>query len=396
MFIFNSMHILKNLFILVFLFTNTIAAHAQMLPSVTPSAQEDSMGNAKRVHIIQIDYEQGSILKHGSGDTLAIQFLNQCHYQEIGVRFGWQTNRNSQYASMYNFPVYGIGLSGTTYNHPELGNPITAYAFLALPIIPRHKKVNLSVDLATGFGANFHPYNKETNPTNLVIGSQVNAYVAMAAKMSVAITPRLSFGLAYGFKHYSNGGTHKPNLGVNMIPVQASLAYVLENRVPDLRRFAKPSFGKSRSILDFNFAMGPKQLDLDGKRYFKTVVGVYYFWQPGFKTRWGGGLDYFYSSCGTDRVKSNESNFQKSSSIAVVPSFEWIVTRNLYLNLGLGFYMYEHKENDESQFFYERVSMRYRLYEHVNLGFSIKAHMGVADIFEYSIGYSLPSRKVRI
>lgn len=390
------MQILKHLFVLVLSLAGTMIAHAQMLPVAPECTPEDSLGESRRVHIIQLDYEQGGILKHGSGDTLAVDFLKKCRYQEIGLRLGWQSNRNSHYASMYNFPMYGVGISAATYNHSQLGNPITAYGFLALPLFPRSKKFNINVDFASGIGLNFNPYTRDANSGNLVIGSKINAYVAMGAKLNYALTPRLTLGLAYGFRHYSNGGTQKPNLGVNMAPLQASVAYVLENRLPDLRRFKKVVFGKSRSILDFNFAAGPKQVELHGKRYFKSTVGLYYFWQPGFKTRWGAGIDYFYSSCGTDRVMGSETDFQKSSSIAAVPSFEWIVTRNLYLNIGLGFYAYQHKENDESQVFYERVSMRYRLYEHFNLGFGIKAHLGVADIFEYSIGYSIPSRKVRI
>jgi hypothetical protein len=107
-------------------------------------------------------------------------------------------------------------------------------------------------------------------------------------------------------------------------------------------------------------------------------------------------LDYFYASSGTDLVKSSENNFKKSSSMAFVPSAEWILTKNLYLHVGLGFYLFQHKENEETQFYYERISIRYRIHEHLNIGFGLKANKQVADFFEYSIGYSLPSRKIKI
>ena len=366
-----------------------------MLPLQKGSETEDSLGNAKRVHVVQLDYEQGPILNNDNADSVA-NFLKQSHYQEIGLRFGWQTDRNSRYASMYNFPVYGIGIAAGTFNLHELGNPLTVYGFLALPLLPRTKRFNLSMDFATGIGTNFNPYNKETNPHNIVIGSKVNCYVSLGAKLNYAITPRLFLGFAYGFRHYSNGSTKRPNSGVNINPLQVSIAYTIEKRAPDVRKMAKPSFGKSRSILDLNLAAGPKNFTRDGKNYFKTSAGLYYFWQAGYKFRCGAGLDYFYSSSGADLVKSNESDLQKSSSIAFVPGAEWILTKNLYLHAGLGLYLFQHKENEETQFYYERVSIRYRIHEHLNIGFGIKANKQVADFFEYSIGYSLPSRKIEM
>ena len=73
----------------------------------------------------------------------------------------------------------------------------------------------------------------------------------------------------------------------------------------------------------------------------------------------------------------------------MVASGEWYLTRNLYVPMGIGFYLHRNEGNDEKTAYYERVGMRYRFAQHFFAGLSIKAHGGAADIFEWTVGYTI-------
>ncbi len=99
-------------------------------------------------------------------------------------------------------------------------------------------------------------------------------------------------------------------------------------------------------------------------------------------------MDFFYSSVAENRIDSDQSAFSKAFSCAVVGSWEWAINEHLYVPLGIAFYLKRNKENDESTPYYERAGIRYRFNSGIHTGLTIKAHGGVADIFEWSVGYT--------
>ena len=75
-------------------------------------------------------------------------------------------------------------------------------------------------------------------------------------------------------------------------------------------------------------------------------------------------------------------------SYAVVGSWEWVLTKNLYAPIGLAYYLHRNFSNGEKQQYYERIGLRYRLSKNLHAGLTIKAHAAVADYFEWTIGYT--------
>jgi len=71
-----------------------------------------------------------------------------------------------------------------------------------------------------------------------------------------------------------------------------------------------------------------------------------------------------------------------------VGSAEWVLGKHFYIPIGLGFYLKHHKENDELKSYYERIGIRYRFNNKIFAGITIKAHKDVADIFEWTVGYT--------
>ncbi len=363
---------------------------AQITPLLDRSFSSDStITDEKSTHLLTVSYEGGGIMPYGS-DT-ARRVLQNSQYSAIELRLGWQSHRPNVYANLTKYPVYGVGLYAGTFNNPVLGNPVSIFGFASFPLTQRRKRFNLNMDFVYGFAGNFNPYNKKTNPDNVIIGSRFNSEVAIGLNGNFTLTPRLILGAGIFLKHFSNGSSHKPNLGINMTPLRVSLTYRLEKRVPDLRHYEIPKFIRTGN-LDVFLSAGLKQFDIDGPKYLKSGLGIFYMYQWRYQTRWGIGADFFYSGSGTDRV-ANGSAFSKSMSMAIVPSFDWIFAKRLYITLGLGFYTTRHSENDEWESFYERVALRYRFTEHLSVGVTIKAHMAVADYFEWTLGYSFHKKK---
>ncbi len=70
-------------------------------------------------------------------------------------------------------------------------------------------------------------------------------------------------------------------------------------------------------------------------------------------------------------------------------SWEWALSQNLYVPLAISYYLHRNTENGEVQPYYLRAGIRYRFNNQMFFGGTIKAHGGIADIFEWTLGYTI-------
>ena len=99
-------------------------------------------------------------------------------------------------------------------------------------------------------------------------------------------------------------------------------------------------------------------------------------------------MDIFYSAQPKSENQST-STFSNSMSYAIVASGEWVLNKHFYFPHAIGFYLKHNEANDERSSYYERIGIRYRFCNHLFAGVTIKAHKDVADIFEWTVGYTL-------
>jgi hypothetical protein len=135
-------------------------------------------------------------------------------------------------------------------------------------------------------------------------------------------------------------------------------------------------------------AFGSKNYINNDPNYLKMTFGLNYLRAVSYKYRIGVGLDMFYSAASDLRTGTGQAGFGDSWSVAVVPGWEWVLSKKLFVPLGIGIYMHRNIENDERYGFYERAGIRYKFNEHLSAGVTIKAHKGVADYFEWTLGYT--------
>jgi len=346
--------------------------------------------NPQRKYVKYLDarFENGAMLSNSSefGD----QIVNASYYNGLDIRLGFRkTDTSDVYNTVYRRPYIGLGFYTSTFHNADIGEPNAIYFFITIPFkFEGIKKFTFSYSTAFGLTYNLNPSNPENNPTNVFIGSERNCYVHLGFLANYKITPRWAANGTIGFKHFSNGSYAQPNAGINLIPLTLGLSYQLSKEGVELNKTHIPDFIK-HSTVNIAFAAGSKNYVVGGTNHLKTTLGINYLKHFNYKYKAGLGLDIFYSADANLRNDSDQSDFSKYWSFALVGAWEWNLTRRLYAPIGIAFYLHRNTENGEEKAYYERAGLAYRFKNNFFAGITIKAHGGVADYFEWTVGYTI-------
>lgn len=350
--------------------------------------QADSTVRRKSTIIFEMEVENGGILQQKNAKAA----YQDAYYEGVNYKIGWQQrNKEDPYFELYNNPIYGIGFYSSTFNNDIIGNPYALYGFVQTPIAPReHSRWSYDYRIGLGLSGNFYPFDEEDNPFNLVIGSKNNVFIDLGIRAQYAFHPKWRAGVGLAFHHFSNGALALPNSGVNLVPLTISVNYQ-PNPMPVLPRKADIPPYSRRILFHINYGAGVKQLSKDNDhRYFKSTLSAYASRHVSHKWRVGGGLDLFYSSSGNDNEIAGDKSGDLGSKLSGGPSFylAHVLNQRLVLNGNVGYYVHNQVFNGEINKFFLRAGARYYVYENINAGVSIKAHMGKADFIEWTVGYT--------
>lgn len=338
---------------------------------------------------IKVSYEIGPLISNGTewGD----QVKDLVTYRAIDVQFSWRDFSQNVYSSLYRHPRYGLGFNSTLFYSKEIGQPVSVYGFFDIPFTyPKpDQKVEWGYFSQIGLGFNLKPFDPENNPMNQYIGSKVNSYIHLGFYSSISFSSRLEGIASVGLKHYSNGSTKKPNAGINLFPVSLGVNIKLGELVePSINSPIIAPF-QSRRFWNFAIYSGVKNYEIGAPSYFRGGVGINYLIQPDYKYKYGLGMDFFWAQGMNFRLPGNNYSFGDQTSVAIVGSWEWQLSENLYLPIGLGVYLDRNELNQEVTPYYERVGVRYKFSNNLFTGLQIKAHKAKADFFEFTVGYTL-------
>ncbi len=376
----NFMDFYRILLIITFFFLAHIS-YSQSVDTLIPVPEK------KFVKYLDLRFENGAML---SNDTdIGDQLVNSSYYNGLDLRLGFrQTNPYDIYSNVYRRPYFGLGWYSSTFQNADVGKPHALYFFLTMPFaFEQNKKFTFSYTAAFGISYKFNPYDSISNPGNIFIGSYRNCYVHLGFVANYKFNEKWAINGTIGFKHFSNGSFKQPNYGINLIPLTIGVShrfgkediYNQKTEIPDYIR---------HNLVNITLLAASKNYEVGGDNYLKAGIGINFLRQINYKYRLGIGLDLYYAAQSDLRNDSDKSNFSKSYSYAVVGSWEWVLTKNLYAPIAIGIYLHRNEENGENTGFYERVGLRYRFAKHFTTGVTIKAHLGVADIFEWTIGYT--------
>ncbi len=355
---------------------------------VNAETNADTLRTKKKfVKYLDFRAENGTMISNGS--PIGNKIVESSYYNGFDVRLGFRkTDADDIYCSLYRRPYFGIGAYGSTFNNGDIGKPAALYFFFTLPMaFENNKKLTFSYSAAFGLAYNFNPYHEYKNPANNFIGSYGNCYVHLGFVANYKISDYWSLNATTGLKHFSNGAYKLPNSGINLIPITLGVSKRLNDGNLCPKQGSLPTY-KKHDLVNISYSQGSKNYEIGERNYYKSTFSVNYLKQMSYRYRIGLGADIFYSAGGVNRNDTDQSDFEKTVSYAVVGSWEWVLTKNLYAPIGLAYYLHRNFSNGEKQQYYERIGLRYRLSKNLHAGLTIKAHAAVADYFEWTIGYT--------
>jgi hypothetical protein len=313
------------------------------------------------------------------------------NYRAVDFRLGFKKIQPKLYNIIYRVPTFGFGFYTATFENQYVGKPHAVYLFADIPFPQSFYDNRLTFSYLTAVGVSFNlkPFDPYFNPFNQFIGSYENGYVHAAFNMQYKILPQISIDSSIGFKHFSNGSLKKPNTGLNFIPFSIGLRANLNHADFD-QSFERevPDFIPNNQV-NFLMSIGGKNYEIGEGQYLKLGLGLNYMRQHNFKYRYGLGFEMFYSEAAALRNPTEILSFHDRTSFALAASWEWVLTRHLYVPIAFGTYLHRNYLNDEIKWYYQRIGIRYRLNNHIFAGVTIKAHGFKADFFEWTVGYTL-------
>ena len=140
------------------------------------------------------------------------------HALSTHLKYSFQFSKDSEIGRLYPHAYQGIGVSYHYLdNQRELGSPVSVYAFQGSRIARLSR--TLSLDYEWNFGASFgwKKHDAFTNAYNGAVGSKINAYINLGFLLNWQLAPRWNLTAGLDLTHFSNGNTHYPNSGVNLI-----------------------------------------------------------------------------------------------------------------------------------------------------------------------------------
>jgi hypothetical protein len=206
---------------------NRFATALLLLFSMTVSAQTaDSLSQRPALQQVQLEIAPNYVFQTRDflkGDNLKNRKIDQS--LSFHLKYAFQFARDSYFGRLYPHAYQGIGVSyNTFFNSTEVGNPIAVYVFQGSRIAGISRQ--LSLDYEWNFGASFEwkPYDSNKNVFNNVVGSKVNAYLNFGLYLNWRMNGNWNLRAGIDATHYSNGNTHYPNAGVNLIGARIGIA----------------------------------------------------------------------------------------------------------------------------------------------------------------------------
>lgn len=342
------------------------------------------------------NYQYGNIIPTQDfikGDNLSGKPLT--HYEAYTLKFLWQNPGYTNWQKVYRCPYYGGGLTLSEFFNPvEVGNPVSVYGILGLPVM-RLKRLELYSEFQFGMAFNWKHYDSLTNPKNLVVGGSMTVHVSAGMHAFYHVTKKIDLGAGMSFIHFSNGGFERPNRGFNIYTPSAELRYHWNER-PDMRKIKSPGRLDRSNDLYFMMGYGDHQLnehELDTNYFAIGGISAIYFTQfsNAFRLGYGTDINYWWGlnarPDGTIGPRKTE-NF----TIGLVLQPEVIIDR-LTLVGGIGIYSL-HRNYGNFKQTYQRLGVNYEFYKGLSFGVNVRSiNFMLAEFLEFNLGYRIRWKK---
>ncbi len=338
---------------------------------------------------------------------------------DISLNYNTLPSDSSRFASIYNYPVFGLGLSIADFsnvcltNQSSINNIYTLYGFIDRSLI-RTNQLSFGYKLSAGLSYASNPYDPIKNPDNIFVSSPLMVYIGFGLNAKYKLTNQFAIGLSVEARHFSNGRLGMPNKGINILAAGVSASYFFDTQPSVYPKMQQKEEYKNHFYYHFVLGGGlqssleewnlysvaetdPDKKKKDFKKYPKFSFSGDAMYRYSRKYGTGVGVDVFYvphtnklKEWDAELLNGNTSLRYNPLSIGISLNQE-VFYKNASLFAAFGYYAYRElgEQNKESRF-YQRAGFRYYIPPSNNIffGASIKAHnFRMAEYLELSVGY---------
>lgn len=300
-----------------------------------------------------------------------IQFAFSGH-----LKYAFQFAEGSRLRRLYPHAYQGIGIGYNQFiQTSELGHPIFIYAYQGSQLARLNTKLTFHYEWNFGVSFGWNEYNPFTHKKNHVIGTNLDAYMNLSFLFNWQINPHCHLTTGVGLTHCSNGNTHYPNQGINLI----------ESRIGIVRTFGKgqdngqdknirPSLHLPRHLsydLIIYSGFRVREVKYEGKKYIpdKNFIVIGFNFNPMYhfdnNLRAGASLDFQYdessnlgnhvTGVGIKGVEYEKQPFHERLSAGVSIRGEWAMPI-FSINGGIGYNFYA--KSFDTKKFYQVLAMK--------------------------------------
>ena len=392
---------------------------------------------------IEAGYGKGEVLKFD-------QWLNkegglkEQEAQSFWLGYVYQTNANEHcaYAADYNYPTFTFGLLVADFNKVRLrykpdniaafkdrpidydsrcGTSYVLYATIRRAFFRTQSGWSIDYKFGNGIGYNTHIYNRFTNVDNVMIGSRLSVYFDVAFGLNYRYR-QCEFFVGPEFRHLSNGGTMRPNKGINKAGIETGMRYYMQPELPVPLKATHLPYDQKKIYLNFAHANGIRGsqgewlYDANNHLWSNNDPENVKYGKDGYRTCFyhlmsadlmchyarryasGIGFDALYEPYNLDveTQKKGERPEQVQWSFGLAAKHE-VYFRRLSMQMAVGWYLSrpfnEYSNTTEEYPFYERIGLRYNLpilKDCISIGYNIYAHTTKAYGTELMIDFKLP------
>ncbi len=359
-------------------------------------------------HYLRGAYQFGTVLKTNDflkGDNQSGQPIDR--FQSVRLEFGWQTDGSKDWHHVYNFPTFGLGLYAADFdNDEELGTPTSFYGFFTWPLA-RSERWKFNFELAFGFTNDWKPYDPVNNPKNFAMGLGRSVHIEVGANAEYRLARRWSLIGGITGTHFSNGGTQRPNDGLNQVGPILFAKYDTDEPVKPPTRRTKIAYQKKWD-LTLTGSAGKRNLDLQfddpelreqygNRSYFIGNITLGAGYRFSFKSRVAFGLDFCYDESVGDLIRLDAFNKGYNADpstgdnleLGVFGGYE-VYAHRTHLILHLGYKIFYKDVEGRLPAFYQRLGIRQFVYQNWFIGLNVRFHeIGSADNLEWTVGYRM-------
>ncbi len=306
------------------------------------------------------------------------------------VSIGKPTLGNKLWHVENNKPDVGFAFSIVDFKNPQqLGYALALAPFADIPLHrDEQRKSRLIMRLSWGIAYLNKSFDIHENPKNIAIGSHVNSFVQFKWLWHVQLTKNLRFEPGLAFSHASNGRAKVPNLGLNVVSINAGFNFLIPSTKKTVINRIDSSAGvKSKNEIMAYAAFGYNQREVATDPLYNLLISGAYYRNVRNTHKFGIGADIFIDQNYLIDYKNTFNEYPSGINnmrMSVKFCYSYNIGR-ISFPVEIGYYVIQ-KVNPDGPVV-SRIGVRYYSKCGLVTSVGLRTHFAVAYDFEYGLGY---------